>query len=691
MDPMYEQLMRRIEGNRKAVSRAGDIFMSMVSRSMLRQFRSDEGRQLDVSSLDKLFIRQGVFFRQITLTGEWWKHTTGRLLAFTIEDDIPIVLMPGFSSYTFINPNTGRREQVNPQILKPEAFCLTQPLPAGQLKLSDLGRFAWQSLGRADLLAIFIACVSVVLLTMFTPYVTKIVFSEVVPSGSSSQLLPVAVLLFSAAFGLAMLHITRSLVAFRVKDKVEYTLQTALMTRMLHLPAAFFRNWQAADLSSRVLSLSRFSGMLTENILTTVLSTIFSAILFIQFFIYGGPLLFIGIGVLAVVLFFNLLNYYYTRIVQERVNPNRSKMYGLLYEMLGGMQKIRVNGAEERSFQQWAEHFADSEVNSASQPMMYFYSSGMSYASRLLPMIVTMLAAWKYELGLSDYIAYCAVLGIALSTINQLSVIMKQIGKVMPEARMCRPILEASMEDAHEQHVLTKVEGAIEVNGLRFRYSENASWIFNGLNLRIHQGEYVAIVGPSGCGKSTLLRLLLGFEKPEEGSIFYDHYNLREINMSSLRRNCVGVVMQDGRLIEGTLLDNILFTAPAATEEDAWEAARLVDLVEDIQRMPNGMNTYITEDGRGISGGQRQRILLARALVQCPDIMLLDEATSALDNVTQQRVADYLASMKCTRITIAHRLETIRQCDRIIVLGNGRVVKEGTYDELIAAGVLQKG
>ena len=691
MDPMYEQLMRRIEGNRKAVSRAGDIFMSMVSRSMLRQFRSDEGRQLDVSSLDKLFIRQGVFFRQITLTGEWWKHTTGRLLAFTIEDDIPIVLMPGFSSYTFINPNTGRREQVNPQILKPEAFCLTQPLPAGQLKLSDLGRFAWQSLGRADLLAIFIACVSVVLLTMFTPYVTKIVFSEVVPSGSSSQLLPVAVLLFSAAFGLAMLHITRSLVAFRVKDKVEYTLQTALMTRMLHLPAAFFRNWQAADLSSRVLSLSRFSGMLTENILTTVLSTIFSAILFIQFFIYGGPLLFIGIGVLAVVLFFNLLNYYYTRIVQERVNPNRSKMYGLLYEMLGGMQKIRVNGAEERSFQQWAEHFADSEVNSASQPMMYFYSSGMSYASRLLPMIVTMLAAWKYELGLSDYIAYCAVLGIALSTINQLSVIMKQIGKVMPEARMCRPILEASMEDAHEQHVLTKVEGAIEVNGLRFRYSENASWIFNGLNLRIHQGEYVAIVGPSGCGKSTLLRLLLGFEKPEEGSIFYDHYNLREINMSSLRRNCVGVVMQDGRLIEGTLLDNILFTAPAATEEDAWEAARMVDLVEDIQRMPNGMNTYITEDGRGISGGQRQRILLARALVQCPDIMLLDEATSALDNVTQQRVADYLASMKCTRITIAHRLETIRQCDRIIVLGNGRVVKEGTYDELIAAGVLQKG
>jgi ABC-type bacteriocin/lantibiotic exporter with double-glycine peptidase domain len=185
------------------------------------------------------------------------------------------------------------------------------------------------------------------------------------------------------------------------------------------------------------------------------------------------------------------------------------------------------------------------------------------------------------------------------------------------------------------------------------------------------------------------LRLLLGFEEPAEGSIFYDHYNLREINKSSLRRYCVGAVLQDGRLIEGTLLDNILFTAPSATEADAVEAIRLVALDEDVKRMPNGLQTFITEDGRGISGGQRQRILLARALVQRPDIVLLDEATSALDNVTQRRVADHLAQMKCTRITIAHRLETIRQCDRIIVLGHGRVEAEGTYEEMYLAGKLK--
>lgn len=714
METLYEQLKRRIEGNRQAVGQAGDLFMSMVSRNVLRRIvgnaslRSITGASTP-DDLEQQLAKEGIFFRQVTLEGPWWKHTTGRLLAFLQEDDTPVILMPGFASYSFIHPHTRKRIKVSGQstVLKPEAFCLTQPLSpsasvseasaeglSSSLTLRDLGRFAWRSLSNADLLYICLACVSVVLLTMFTPYVTKLVFSEVIPSGDSSQLLPVAVLLFSASLGLVMLQVTRSLVVFRVKDKLEYSLQTVLMTRLLHLPATFFKTWSAADLSNRVLSLSRFSGLLTENILTTILSTLFTGILFIQFFIYGGPLLFIGIGVLAVMTFFIMLNYYYTKKVQECVTPQRSRMYGLLYEILGGIQKIRVNGAEERAFRQWAETLVDAEENSASQPAMYFYTSSIAYVVKLLPLLVTMWAAWQYRLGLSDYIAYCSVLAIAVSTIQQLGTIMKQIGRLMPEVRQCSPILETPTEESSEQHVLTSINGDIEVSSISFRYPPLPTeegptpWIFNGLSLHIRPGEYVAIVGPSGCGKSTLLRLLLGFEEPSEGSIFYDHYNLRDINKSSLRRNCVAAVLQNGRLVEGTLLDNILFNAPAATEDDAWEAAKLVSLDEDIRRMPLGMLTPISEDGLGISGGQRQRILLARALVQQPDILLLDEATSALDNVTQQQVMKHLAQMRCTRITIAHRKETIRQCDRIIALANGQVAKEGTFDEMAAAGFI---
>ena len=675
-----EQLTQRIEGNRKAVGLAGDIFMSMIDRQLMKRLKGDgywvtgdsQHPTPNTQHLERILMSKGVFFREVTLSGPWWKRTTGSLLAFMADDDTPVVLKPGFASYSFVHPQTGRLVKVSRRtasLLKPEAYSLTQPLPAKQLSLRELGRFAWRGLSGTDLSYLCLACISVVLLMMFTPYVTKQIFSEVVPSGSASALLPIAMLLFSATIGLVMLQVTRSLVVFRVKDKLEYALQTALMTRLLHLPTTFFRQWTAGDLSSRVLSLSHFSGLLTESMLTTMLSALFSAILFIQFFIYGGPLLFVGIGVLALELFFILLNYYYVRKVQAAVTPHRSRMFGLLYELFGGIQKIRTNGAEERAFAQWAEQFAYTEPNSAYQPAMYTYSGSLAFVAKMLPMMITIAAAWYYHLPLSDYIAYCAVLGIALDTIGQLETVLKQFGRILPEARLCQPILNAQPEDVQSQQLVTHLKGAIGINGLRFRYSDTAPWIFDGFNLNIKPGEYVGITGPSGSGKSTLLRLLLGFEAPNEGYIYYDLFNLQDLNKSALRSHCVGAVLQHGRLIEGTLLDNIRFTAPKATEEEVWEAIRLVALDEDVNQMPFGLQTPISEDGHGISGGQRQRILLARALVQHPDILLLDEATSALDNVTQQRVAEHLAQLKCTRIMISQRPENLRFCDRTLQIG----------------------
>lgn len=663
MDTTIEQLTQRIEGNREAVGRAGDILMSMIDRRLMKQFRNQGTQSL---------MSQGVFFREVTLSGPWWKRTTGRLLAFMVDDDTPVVLKPGFASYSFINPHTGRVVVVSRKtaaLLKPEAYSLTQPLPAKPLTLRQLGRFAWHGLSGTDLGYICLACVSVVLLTMFTPYVTKQIFGEVIPSGRAAALLPVAMLLLSATVGLVMLQVTRSLVVFRIKDKLEYALQTALMSRLLHLPATFFRQWTAGDLSSRVLSLSHFSGLLTESMLTTILSALFSAILFIQFFIYGGPLLFVGIGVLTLQLFFILLNYYYVRKVQATVTPHRSRLFGLLYELFGGIQKIRTNGAEAWAFSQWAGQFAYTEPSSAYHPAVYTYSGSLAFVVKMLPMLITIAAAWHYRLSLSDYIAYCAVLGIALDTISQLETVLKQLGRVLPEARLCQPILDAEPEDVQNQQQVTHLEGAVSISGLRFRYSDTAPWLFDGLDLQIRPGEYVGITGSSGSGKSTLLRLLLGFETPVDGNICYDHFNLRNLYKPSLRSHCVGAVMQNGRLIEGTLLDNIRFTASKASEEDVWEAACMVALDDDIAHMPLGLLTPISEDGYGISGGQRQRILLARALVQHPDILLLDEATSALDNVTQQRVAEHLARMKCTRIMISQRLENLRYCDRIIDFG----------------------
>jgi len=256
----------------------------------------------------------------------------------------------------------------------------------------------------------------------------------------------------------------------------------------------------------------------------------------------------------------------------------------------------------------------------------------------------------------------------------------------LPEVQLCRPIVEATPEVKADAHVVRAISGQVEIRGLKFRYADDMPMLFDGFNLTINSGDYIALVGASGCGKSTLMRLMLGLEHPLAGSIFYDQYDISDINLRSLRQFCVSICLQDGQLVEGTIRDNIIFNNPLLTEEDAWEAARMVALDRDIQQFPLGMDTPISVDGKGVSGGQRQRILIARALVRKPAILFLDEATSALDNISQHIVVESLANLRCTRIVIAHRLSTIQQCNRIIVLKDGRVEADGNFEELKARG-----
>jgi ABC-type bacteriocin/lantibiotic exporter with double-glycine peptidase domain len=354
--------------------------------------------------------------------------------------------------------------------------------------------------------------------------------------------------------------------------------------------------------------------------------------------------------------------------------------------LFSGIQKIKTTGAEFRAFHQWAKSYAPTEVYSSRQPVASFYITGISYCLKFLPMIVTMWAAWQYQLSLSDYIAYCAVLGLVCNAVSNLQGITKMVSRLLPEIQLCRPILEAKTEIKADSHVVKNISGRVDIRGLKFRYADDMPLLFDGLNLTINSGDYVALVGASGCGKSTLMRLMMGLEKPLAGSVFYDQYDISDINLRSLRRYCIGICMQDGQLVEGTIRDNIIFNNPLLTEDDAWEAARLAALDGDIRNFPLGMDTLITVDGKGVSGGQRQRILIARALVRKPKVLFLDEATSALDNISQHIVVENLAQLKCTRIVIAHRLSTIQECNRIIVLKDGRVAADGNFKELQAQG-----
>ena len=357
---------------------------------------------------------------------------------------------------------------------------------------------------------------------------------------------------------------------------------------------------------------------------------------------------------------------------------------GMTYALITGIQKIKLAGAEKRAFARWGNLYAQSAKMTYDPPMFLKLNSVISLAISLTGTLIMYYMSVRAGLSVADYYAFNTAYGMVSGAFLSLAGIALSAAQIRPILTMVQPFFDAVPEVSDGKQVIERLSGGIELNNVSFRYNENMPLILDDLSLKIRPGQYVAIVGRTGCGKSTLLRLLLGFEKPQKGAIYYDGKDLERIDLRSLRRR-IGVVMQNGKLFQGDIYSNIVISAPWLSQQDAWEAAELTGIAEDIRRMPMGMNTVISEGSGGISGGQRQRLMIARAIAPKPKILMFDEATSALDNITQKKVSESLDRLKCTRIVIAHRLSTIRQCDRILVLDQGKIVEDGTYDELIAS------
>ena len=314
-------------------------------------------------------------------------------------------------------------------------------------------------------------------------------------------------------------------------------------------------------------------------------------------------------------------------------------------------------------------------------PLLIKVNTAITSAISLAGTIVLYYLAAKTRVNPSEYIAFNTAFGAVTASFASLTGVALSVAQIKPILEMAQPILETEPESAENKTMVTKLSGNIELSNVYFRYNQNMPYVVNGMSLKIRAGEYIAIVGSTGCGKSTLVRLMLGFETPEKGAVYYDGKDLSGLDLRSLRRR-IGTVTQDGSLFQGDIYSNIVISAPQLTLDDAWAAAELAGIADDIRAMPMGMQTMISEGQGGISGGQKQRLMIARAVAPKPKILIFDEATSALD--TQKQVSEALDALKCTRIVIAHRLSTIKNCDRILVLDKGQILEDGTYDELIA-------
>lgn len=637
--------------------------------------------------LEYLMRPYGIMRRTVRLEKGWYRDAVGAMLGVMKESGRVVVLIPaGFSGYCYIDPDSGKKIKINRRnqnLFDNDAIAFYKPFPLKKIGLGSVAKYIAETLSAADFALIALATLALSLIGMLSPKLNNILFAVVLPSGSVRLLLSIAVFTVSVSVSSLLISATKEMITARINTKMSVSVQAAAMMRIMSLPADFFKGYGSGDLSSRAAHISSLCNMLVSAVLTTGLTSVFSLIYISQIFIYAPVLVVPAIAVILVTVAFSLISSFAQMRISKKQMELSAKESGMSYALISGIQKIKLAGAEKRAFARWGNLYAQNARLTYNPPAFIKLNSVISLAISLIGNIVMYAAAVKSGVSVADYYAFGTAYGMVSGAFMSLAGMALTVAQIKPILETVQPFFNTVPEVSEGKEVITRLSGGIELTNVSFRYNENMPLILDNMSLKIRPGQYVAIVGKTGCGKSTLMRLLLGFEKPQKGAVYYDGRDIERIDLKSLRRR-IGVVMQNGKLFSGDIYSNIVISAPWLTQSDAWDAAEKAGIAEDIRRMPMGMNTIISEGSGGISGGQRQRLMIARAIAPKPKILMLDEATSALDNLTQKRVSESLDSLKCTRIVIAHRLSTIKQCDRILVLDGGKITEDGTYDELIA-------
>lgn len=624
--------------------------------------------------------------RRVALRGRWWHSDQGPLLGTC--DGNPVALLPalGGRRYVMVDPeHPAKRKLVDDALarrIEANAWIFIRTLPSGPVGARDLIAVALPG-SRADLIGILAFGFIAGLLGTVPPLAIGIVYGAIIPNGLRGSIGLIALALVITGAAATAVELVRNILVLRLQTRTSGKAQAAVMARLLSLPAGFFRRFAVGDLANRALAIEDIQQYVTGVTMSVVLGAIFSLSGFMVILYYDAGLAVVCAALALLAVAVGAGQALVALPLYRDISMRGGAISAYVLQMIAGIAKLRLSRAEPRAFVGWLDRFvAMRRLAARAGTIGYRFGIFQTlFPGIAILMIVAEVALFRSSMiSAAAFLAISAAFGQLLGAILGLGDAFAQIIRVVPIYERAKPLLDALPELHEANSDPGRLSGAIRLRRVAFSYVEGRR-ILDQIDLSIEPGEFVAIVGSSGSGKSTLFRLLLGFERPEEGAVLYDGHDLATVDLGAVRRQ-IGCVLQTAKTLPGSIFENIA-CGTILTHEEAWEAARAVGLAADIAAMPMRLETMIGDDGGGLSGGQRQRILIARALAHKPRIVLFDEATSALDNITQAIVTESLGTMRATRVVIAHRLSTIEKADRIIVLDRGHVVQQGTYAKLV--------
>jgi NHLM bacteriocin system ABC transporter ATP-binding protein len=644
--------------------------------------------------LEAIVRASRIRMRRVLLRDNWWEKDSGPIIAYT-QDNRPVALLPiDATRYEIFDPVERTRVKVDEQIaatLAPVAYMFYRSLPDKALQAIDILKFTLQGHSQS-LLAIVFSGIAVTLLGMITPYATSIIIDNAIPDSDRGLLLQIGLGLLVATLGTALFQLAQGFALLRMESAGDASTQAGVWDRLLNLPVSFFREYTTGDLLSRITSVSTIRRQLSGRTLINLITSSFALFYLAQLFYYNYKLAFIAVGVAVVAIALTTLS---GMLLLTKVRPLleiRGSIFGQTVQLINGISKLHIAGAQERAFAAWSKNYTRQIKLELSTQRI---EDAVVLFNTVMPILTSGVLFWftiklleapqtsgRIELSLGTFLAFNTAFGNFTRGTTNLSNTVTEILQVIPQWQRTQPILATIPEVDMCKADPGKLIGKITVDHVTFCYRSDGALTLDDVSISAEPGEFIALVGASGSGKSTLLRLLLGFETPQAGSVYYDGQDLSGLDVDAVRRQ-LGVVLQNGQLNSASIFENIAGGA-LMTLDEAWEAARMSGFADDITTMPMQMHTVVSEGGSNLSGGQRQRLLIARALALKPRVLFFDEATSALDNKTQAIVSESLDKLQVTRIAIAHRLSTIRNAHRIYVLQAGRVVQQGTFHELAA-------